>query len=368
MNPSFWLGKRVLVTGHTGFKGSWLCLWLRELGCDVFGLSLPVQPDARLHYKEARVSSFVEEFFVDVRDVVSVHGAFTKAQPEVVFHLAAQPLVGASYDDPVGTFEVNVLGTVNVLEAARRCSHLQSIVVITTDKCYENVGWTWGYRENDALGGADPYSASKAAAEVVVTAYRKSFFADGPTKSSDAKIGSARAGNVIGGGDYTVGRLVPDVVRSISERQVCLLRNPFATRPWQHVLEPLAGYLRLAELLPTHKSISGAWNFGPDMNGVASAKAIAEALIAQWGSQIKLEINPGAFHEAAILALDSTKAKSVLGWFPQLSISEAIAWTVEWAQRQLKGELAAEISLDQIRRYQARTTTASTLNEFANEK
>jgi CDP-glucose 4,6-dehydratase len=354
VESTFWAGKRVLVTGHTGFKGSWLCLWLNELGAEVCGLSLPVDPEQRSHYKESAIATFVCEVFTDVRDPSAVREVFAKFNPEVVFHLAAQALVGPSYETPVETFEVNVLGTVNVLEAARKCESVCSIVIVTTDKCYENAGWIWGYRENDPLGGDDPYSASKAAAELVVHSYRKSFFSECATRSSSAGLASVRAGNVIGGGDYTVGRLVPDVLRALANGEQCVLRNPDATRPWQHVLEPLAGYLNLAEKLASGGKTSGAWNFGPDVGGVASAKSVATQLISAWGSQLELLTSPSSFHEASVLSLDSSKSKALLGWFPKLSVSESLTWTVEWAKRVQSGQSPSAVSIDQIRRYQSK--------------
>jgi CDP-glucose 4,6-dehydratase len=354
MNPAFWKGKSVLVTGHTGFKGTWLTLWLEQLGARVHGFSLPTDAEQNRFYLASKVSRRISESFGDIRDSAAVSSVVSHVKPEIVLHLAAQALVGASYAEPVATFDVNVMGTVNVLEASRSCSSIQSIVAITTDKCYENVGWLWGYRENDRLGGSDPYSASKAAAELAINSYRSSFFAAGAaTSTSAAGLASARAGNVIGGGDYTLGRLVPDVLLAAELGHECVLRNPGATRPWQHVLEPLRGYLVLAERMCTdQKLFSEAWNFGPDPSDIASAQTVAEELLSAWGSRGKLRIEPGEFHEAEVLSLDSTKARSRLDWKPLLNRTQAIHWTVEWTKRSLSGEPVYEIVGDQILRYQ----------------
>ena len=348
----FW-GRRVLVTGDTGFKGSWLAIWLRELGAEVHGLALPPATNPS-HYALCRLGERIRHRDGDIRDLAAVGASFDAAKPELVFHLAAQALVRDSYDDPQGTFDTNVAGTVNVLEAARRCPSVRAVVAITSDKCYENREWEFAYRENDPLGGRDPYAASKAAAEMAISAYRASFFF-----AREPKVGlaSARAGNVIGGGDWAKDRLIPDCVRALSEGRAVLIRNPTSVRPWQHVLEPLAGYLRLAQLLLEDPArYSEPFNFGPMAPDVLPALELAELFLAGWGSG-RIEVAAGAAeapHEAKLLRLSSDKAAATLGFHPLLDAREAVRRTVEWyKQRRQAGPGAdlLEITVRQIHEY-----------------
>ncbi len=347
------LGRRVLVTGDTGFKGSWLALWLRELGADVHGFALPPLPDPT-HFGTVRLGERIRHGDGDVREPAAVRAAFDAAKPEVVFHLAAQALVRDSYDDPKGTFDTNVGGTVNVLEAVRGCASVRAIVVVTSDKCYENREWEFAYRENDPLGGRDPYAASKAAAELAVAAYRASYFLGGERKVG---IASARAGNVIGGGDWAKDRLLPDCVRALTAGKPVLIRNPKSIRPWQHVLEPLAGYLQLAQrLLEDPLRFSSPFNFGPMGPDTLPVLELAELFVAGWGGG-KLEVAQGGEgqpHEAALLRLSSKKAASTLGFRPVLDARDAVRWTVEWYRRWHEAGAGAdllELSRGQLARY-----------------
>ncbi len=346
---SFWSDKRVFLTGHTGFKGGWLSLMLSENGADVHGFSLdpPTEPN---FFDITRLPSHLASSTIgDIRNRSALSAAMRAARPDIVFHLAAQPLVRRSYADPVETYEVNVIGTVNVLEAVRQTSEVRAIVNITTDKCYENREWVWPYREPEALGGFDPYSSSKACSELITSAYRRSFF--GP---KEIRVASARAGNVIGGGDWAVDRLIPDFFRSIERDKRLTIRSPLATRPWQHVLEPLSGYLLLAEKLYTHGAeFSGAWNFGPDDEGAKTVQWIVEYLCRNVpGVTWHCEGLPQP-HEAHTLRLDISKAKAELGWHPRLNLETALSMTLAWYEAWKKGADMAEVSLQQIRRYQA---------------
>jgi CDP-glucose 4,6-dehydratase len=304
MNREFWRGRRVFVTGHTGFKGSWLATWLASLGAHVTGYALPDR---------------------DVRDADALRGALFESDAEIVFHLAAQSLVRESYADPVGTYATNVMGTVHLLESVRAAKRVRAVVVVTSDKCYENREWLWPYREGEPLGGHDPYSSSKACQELVAAAYRRSF--------GGAPIATARAGNVIGGGDSAKDRLVPDLMRAFVRGESAAIRNPAAVRPWQHVLEPLHGYLMLAEALCGGDGFADAWNFGPYEHDVRPVGAIADALAARWGGAARWEQDPAAHpHEAMMLKLDSARARALLGWTPRLSLDTALDWIVEWHQ------------------------------------
>lgn len=318
---TFYRGKTVLVTGHTGFKGSWLALWLSQLGARVVGYALPpARPED--NYVAAGVGELLEHHEADVRDQATLTQCFREVQPDVVFHLAAQSLVLQSYREPAATFDVNVQGTVAVLEAARLTPSVRSIVIVTTDKCYDNRHWPWPYRETDALGGHDPYSASKACAELVAASYRASFF-------GGARVATARAGNVIGAGDWADHRIVPDCVRALRAGQPIVLRHPNAVRPWQHVLEPLRGYLMLGARLYDDASVADAWNFGPPTDEQVTVRSLVERAIASWGSgTIEVAAADGAKKEAMLLALDISKARQ-LGWQPLLTWSEAVQMTVE---------------------------------------
>lgn len=349
MTRSFWAGRKVFVTGHTGFKGAWLLIMLRELGAEVTGYSLPPPTDPSL-FDLLGLEQDCRHVVGDVRDMAALQIALEEAQPEIVLHLAAQPLVRYSYDQPVETYAVNVMGTVHLLDACRRVAAIRSIVCITTDKCYENVGWVWGYRENDRLGGADPYSNSKAACELAVDAYRRSFFS-GPGGET-AGVATARAGNVIGGGDFALDRLVPDAMRAFSAGEPAPIRNPFAVRPWQHVLEPLYGYLLLAEKLHGDRRFATGWNFGPQVDESASVGEVADALAAMWGDGASWE-QDGADHphEAATLKLDSSKARLELGWSPRFSLEEALAHTQIWYRSFRKGEDIRDVTERQVHAY-----------------
>ncbi len=322
--------KRVLITGHTGFKGSWLALWLSQLGATVSGYSLepPTSPN---HFQLLNLE--INSFIGDIRDVDSLKKIFKDQRPEIVFHLAAQAIVRLSYRNPLETFASNVMGTVNVLEAARTCNTIRAIVIVTSDKCYENQEWPWGYRENDSLGGYDPYSASKACAEIVAGCWRNSFFH--PNDYGNAHqtlLASARAGNVIGGGDWAVDRLIPDIMRAVNQNEKVQIRNPHATRPWQHVLEPLSGYLLLGQkLLEGRKEYAEAWNFGPSENENVSVGEIVRQIKEIW-PRINYDIHqiPNQPHEAGMLRLDCSKARTQLQWFPVWAGKETIIKTAEW--------------------------------------
>ena len=347
IQKKFWQNKRVFVTGHTGFKGGWLSLWLYLLGAKVAGLSL--QPSSRPNFFEAvGLSDLLESRIGDIRNIDEVTDAMSVFQPEILFHLAAQPLVRASYEDPIGTYATNVMGTANVLEVARKMPSLKVIVVITSDKCYQNNEWVWKYREMDRLGGHDPYSNSKACAELVVDAYRKSFLSQ-----AGVQVATVRAGNVIGGGDWSCDRLIPDYVRASTTGKPLLVRNADAIRPWQHVLEPLGGYLILASrLFETPNSFSGAWNFGPLDPSYVSVKDVLEVMGRFWESGVDCQLEPSMLHEAQILKVDSTKATSMLNWKPVLDFSTVIQWTAEWYKAFYADETMYDYTVNQIETFE----------------
>lgn len=347
MDTQFWRAKRVLVTGHTGFKGSWLCCWLTRLGADVTGLAQPPENEPSL-FTLGRVAHGMRSIFGDIREPAVVERAFAESRPEIVLHLAAQSLVRRGYREPVETYATNVMGTVHVLEAARRCDATRAAVVVTSDKCYENREWPWAYREHEALGGHDPYSSSKACAELVAAAYRSSFGDDG------LYIASARAGNVVGGGDWAEDRLIPDLVRGVSRGETARIRAPHAIRPWQHVLEPLAGYLLLAEgLIKEGPRVAEAWNFGPEERDTRTVGWLVEALAARWGDAFAWSQDEVTGpHEATTLKVDSAKARLRLGWRPRLPLTEALDWLVDWYRNQLAGADAAALTNAQIDAYQ----------------
>ena len=344
---TFWLNRKVIVTGHTGFKGSWLTIWLKMLGANVCGISLPPATNVSL-FDQTGIGSQVRNELVDIRNYGCVENIFCSFAPDVVIHMAAQPLVRESYRDPLETFDTNVIGTVNVLQASLKCQTVGCIVNVTTDKCYRNMEWCWGYREFDELGGIDPYSASKACSELVSVAYRESFL-----KNKNIGLATARAGNVIGGGDWSTDRLVPDILRSISAQRSIDLRYPSATRPWQHVLEPLAGYLKLAEVLYQDPSIfSEAWNFGPNQTDVRSVRWIAERLISKFGVSIEiLESTADQPHEANSLMLDISKARQRLEWSPKWSVEAALDKIVNWQNALVDGQEMSSVCRDQIHEY-----------------
>lgn len=347
MNPEFWRGKRVFMTGHTGFKGSWLSLWLQQLNADLTGyaLSPPTSPNL---FEVAHVAAGMRSIIGDIRDPQALKQAMRDARPDIVIHMAAQPLVRFSYQAPVETFATNVMGTVHMLEAVRHCDSVKAVVNITTDKCYENQEWVWSYRENEPMGGHDPYSSSKACAELVSAAYRKSFLQD-----AGIALATARAGNVIGGGDWAVDRLVPDILRSLEKRQAVQIRNPNAIRPWQHVLEPLSGYLVLAENLHDKDQMyADGWNFGPNDEDACSVKWIVEHLCDAWGEGASWELQPGNHpHEASYLKLDSSKAQRYLGWTSRWSLDTALGQITDWHQAWMSGLDMRTKTLQQIQNY-----------------
>jgi CDP-glucose 4,6-dehydratase len=361
----FWKSKRVFLTGHTGFKGSWLALWLQHLGADVTGYALDSPTEPSLFHK-ADVAACMHSVIGNVRDAAILTSVMQSAQPEIVFHLAAQPLVRHSYADPVGTYETNVLGTIHLLEAVRKTPSVRGVVVITTDKCYENKEWIWPYRETDPLGGYDPYSSSKACAEIVTGSWRDSFFNPAQYAEHKVAVASARAGNVIGGGDWASDRLIADIVRAFSSGKALEIRNPAATRPWQHVLEPLRGYLILAEKLHTGGvRYASAWNFGPHATDAQPVEWIVRYLSAKWGSgtQWTLDAHEHVYgaqvlHEAQMLKLDWSKAHAALGWQPVLALPEALDYTLDWYQRESAGARARELCLEQIVSYSEKATPA----------
>lgn len=348
VTSSFWHGKRVFLTGHTGFKGGWLALWLSELGAEVHGYALapPTTPSFFIATRLAK--HLASHTLADLRDGDALKRAMVAAQPEVVFHLAAQPLVRYSYIEPVETFAVNVMGTIHLLEAVRALPGVRAVVNVTTDKCYENREWVWPYRENEALGGHDPYSASKAGAEIVTAAWRRSFL-----DTAGVRVASARAGNVIGGGDWAPDRLVPDFLRALDAGQELVIRSPQAIRPWQHVLEPLAGYLQLAELLAADADVAEAWNFGPADDDARLVSWIVDTLCARVpGARWRVDGAPQP-HEANTLKLDSAKARSRLNWHPRWRLDEALRRTLDWHLAWKTGADMTEFSLAQIRDYVA---------------
>ena len=349
LEPGFWKGKRVFLTGHTGFKGAWLSIWLKTLGAHVAGFALesPTKPSL---YSLASVSSALEsEHIADIRNFIDISKAVDAFRPEIVLHLAAQSLVQESYRNPIDTYSTNVMGTVHVLESVRHCPSVKAVVVVTSDKCYENKEWLWGYRENDRLGGFDPYSNSKACTEFVASAYEQSYFS-----SSPVALASVRAGNVIGGGDWAEHRLVPDCIRAFLNGTEVVLRNPTAIRPWQHVLEPLAGYLILAEkLVKSGKEFAGAWNFGPDDDGIRDVGWIAQTLASRWfeSATCRIEADPSLGHETNCLKLSSVKAKELLGWKPVWDVETALDKIIEWTHAYHRAADMQATTVSQIQTY-----------------
>lgn len=331
---NFYAGKRVLITGHTGFKGSWLAIWLHMLGADVIGYALdPISEKS--NFSLSGISAKIKDLRGDIRNAESLNNVFKKYRPEVIFHMAAQPLVRQSYEQPVETYQTNVMGTINVLEAIRLTDSVKVGIMITTDKCYENKEQLWGYRENEPMGGYDPYSSSKGAAEIAISSWRRSFMNPEDYLHHGKSIASVRAGNVIGGGDWAIDRIVPDCIRALEKKDPIEIRSPKAIRPWQHVLEPLSGYLLLAQKIwyePT-KYCEG-WNFGPETKSVNTVWNIASEVIKQYGSGELIDISdPNALHEAKLLMLDINKARLYLNWEPQLNLEQTISLTIDWYKR-----------------------------------
>ena len=348
----FYKGKRVLITGHTGFKGSWLCLLLHRLGADVYGYALepPTHPSL---FSEAKLDELVNSTIGDIRNYDLLLEAFQRTQPEIVIHMAAQPLVRESYKNPRETYEVNVMGTVNLMDAIRQVKSVKAVVNVTTDKCYENREWHWGYRENEPMGGYDPYSNSKGCSELVTSAFRNSFFNAQTYADHGVALASARAGNVIGGGDWAADRLIPDFMRAITQGEEVKIRNPYAIRPWQHVLEPLTGYLMLAEKLYLHgTAFAEAWNFGPDEADARNVEWITKTICTLWGdnAHFSVDSNPQP-HEANYLKLDCSKAKAELGWYPKWNIHKTLQSIVEWNKVFRKGDNIRNVTENQLEEY-----------------
>ncbi len=353
MNAAFWQGKRVFLTGHTGFKGGWLSLWLQQLGADVTGYALEAPTTPSL-FEVASVARGMVSVIGDVRDGEALKRAMAQARPEIVIHMAAQPLVRYSYVNPVETYATNVMGVVNLLEAVRATPGVRSVVNVTSDKCYENREWPWGYRENEAMGGYDPYSNSKGCAELVTAGYRSSFFNAEKYAEHGIALGSGRAGNVIGGGDWAMDRLIPDMLRAIGAGQPVMIRNPHSIRPWQHVLEPLSGYLTLAEKLYTEGPVHAeGWNFGPHDTDAKPVEWIIERMTQEWGAGASWSLDGQNHpHEATYLKLDCSKARGQLGWHPRWDIGQAIAKIVEWHKACDQGADMRAMTLAQITTYQ----------------
>jgi CDP-glucose 4,6-dehydratase len=350
-DPAFWRGKRVFLTGHTGFKGSWLVLWLERLGANITGFALP--PSSPSLAAPAGIEQRITSVHGDIRDQAALSRAVDAADPEIILHLAAQALVRLSYSQPVETFATNVMGTTHVLEAARQAPRVQALVSVTTDKCYANREWVWPYRETDALGGHDPYSASKACAELVTAAWRQSFLSAPRPGKPLLAVATARAGNVIGGGDWSLDRLVPDCIRAFAAGQTVQIRSPHSTRPWQHVLEPLCGYLLLAEQLWINgQDFAEAWNFGPPMDDVQPVSRIVQRIAEAWGDGA-WHITEGPHpHEAEFLAVDPSLARARLGWIPRLKLESALDWTGHWYKQHIAGIDAARLVAADIERYE----------------
>jgi CDP-glucose 4,6-dehydratase len=353
-NAFSWQGRKVFLTGHTGFKGGWLALWLASKGAQVRGYALDPATEPNL-FTAAGVGRVVNDIRGDIRDAAPLESAMQTFAPEVVFHMAAQPLVRLSYDDPIGTYETNVIGTARVLDSIRRTPSVRAVVSVTTDKCYENKEWVWGYRETDPLGGYDPYSSSKACAEIVSAAYRQSYFPVTKLAEHGVAVATARAGNVIGGGDWALDRLIPDLVRGFLAGEAVRIRRPHAIRPWQHVMEPLHGYIRLAEqLLTRDPKFATAYNFGPRDDDAREVVWIVEKMTSFWGDGAKwvLDPDPGV-HEAGYLKLDASRARADLGWTPHLNLETALDWLVQWYRAWQAGADMHTFTLAQIAAYEA---------------
>jgi CDP-glucose 4,6-dehydratase len=348
---NFYKGKKILVTGHTGFKGSWLSIWLHELGAEVIGVSLDPFSESD-NYVLSKIKDKIVDLRGDIRDEKLMKNIFQKYKPEIVFHLAAQPLVRLSYDIPVDTYSTNVMGTIHIMEAMRCTESVKVGVMITTDKCYDNKEQVWGYRENEPMGGYDPYSSSKGATEIAISSWRRSFFNPSEYEKHGKSIASVRAGNVIGGGDWALDRIIPDCVRALEKNQVIDIRSPKAIRPWQHVLEPLSGYMLLAmKIWKEPKKYCEGWNFGPRIESIATVWDISSKVIQNYGrGELRDLSDPNALHEAKLLMLEISKAKFELGWEPRLNIDETIALTIDWYKK-YKTQDVYSLCLQQIKQY-----------------
>ncbi len=353
MTPAFWHGKKVFITGHTGFKGTWLTLWLQRLGAEVVGYALPPSTEPSM-FTLTRASEGIKSIEGDVRDLAKLQSALREHRPEIVIHMAAQALVKTAYADPVTTYTTNVVGTLNLLESVRHTPSVRVAVCITSDKCYQNDEWVWGYRENDRMGGHDPYSSSKGCAELLISAYRDSYFSPEKIAEHGVALASTRAGNVIGGGDWSKDRLVPDTVSAIMAGKPVLIRRPHAVRPWQFVLEPLRGYLDLAERLHQEPAkFAGAWNFGPDIEQIKPVQWITDYLTNRWGESATWILDGANHpHEDHFLRLDCTKAKSILGWRPALDLPTVLDWIVDWYRASKENADLRAVTEAQIDRYE----------------
>jgi CDP-glucose 4,6-dehydratase len=354
MSSAFWKNKRVILTGHTGFKGSWLSLWLQSMGAQVAGYALapPTQPSL---FDIAEVGKGMTSIIGDIRDLAHLSEVFAEYKPEIVFHMAAQPLVRYSYIEPVETYSTNVMGSVNLFEAVRATRSVKAVVNVTTDKCYENREWAWGYRENEPMGGYDPYSSSKGCAELVTAAYRNSYFHPERYSAHGVAVASGRAGNVIGGGDWAEDRLIPDIMRAITQGNLVNIRSPHSIRPWQHVLEPLSGYLLLAQkLYEEGAAYAEGWNFGPNDEDAKPVQWIVEKLTTSWGEDARWILDGGDHpHEAHYLKLDCSKAKARLDWYPRWTLPVTLDSIIRWNKQWLAGKNMKTVSLEQIADYQA---------------
>jgi CDP-glucose 4,6-dehydratase len=354
VDPSFWKGKRIFLTGHTGFKGGWLSLWLSSMGVQVTGYALAPNTTPSFFEVVKVEAGLKKSYIADIRNLEKLQNAMAEAKPEIVIHMAAQPLVRHSYANPVETYATNVMGTVHVLESIRSLNSVRAVVIVTTDKCYENKEWAWGYRENEPMGGYDPYSNSKGCAELVTSAYRQSYFSPEKYPEHRVAIASARAGNVIGGGDWSEDRLIPDAIKAFEANQALMIRNPLATRPWQHILEPLSGYLVLAQALyQDGTKFDGGWNFGPRDEDARPVQEVIDLLIEKWGAPASWQQVLGEQpHEAHALKLDISKARQYLQWSPKWSLENAVEKISQWQQSYQKQSDMHAFSLQQITNYQ----------------
>lgn len=353
VDPTFWFGRKVFITGHSGFKGGWLSIWLSLMGARITGYSLPPLSSPNLFHSADIAALCDNSHTADIRDLAKLEKSISLAKPEIVIHMAAQSLVRQSYLNPVETYSSNVMGTVNVLESVRACESVRAVLVITSDKCYENKEWIWGYRENDAMGGYDPYSSSKGCAELVVNAYTSSFFNKEEYSRHQVAVASVRAGNVIGGGDWSKDRLIPDAIAALMKERTLFVRNPKAIRPWQHVLEPLSGYLILAQMLYKNGSdFNGGWNFGPSENDTRSVEEVIELLVSSWGGVSSWSVDTNTQpHEANFLKLDCSKAVVKLGWKSKLNLEDVVQGIAEWYKLHQSGISAFELCKRQIHAY-----------------